>query len=309
MGQHRFGYVGINTELGLTTNKTCRLRNVSQERLAQLIEENLDSLKEILQWNARHQIGLFRIGSGLIPFGSHDMNTLAWPIVFSDRLAEIGQWVEQHGMRLSTHPGQYVILNSLTPSVVQNAITDLMYHTTLMGTMGLDTSCKIVMHIGGLYGDKDASMQRFVRAYAHLPDAVKRRLVIENDDRLFNIWDVLRIADQTGIPVVFDHFHHEVNNTRTPEDQDIRGVMMRCFETWQPERDGVPKIHYSSQNPNGRPGSHGKGIDMEAFLRFFYQTADLDYDIVFESKDKEQTVLRMQSVLDPTHFSGLAYVS
>lgn len=309
MGAHRFGYACINTELGLTTNKTCRLRNISMERLAGLIEDNLMALRHILAWNGEHQIGLFRIGSGIIPFGSHYRNTFNWVTAFSEQFAEIGQAAMAKGMRLTMHPGQFVNLNSPIPSVFEASIFDLSYHATVLGSMGLDTSCKMVTHVGGLYGDREASIRRFIKGYSHLPDAVKRRLVLENDDRLFTIWDVLAIHESTGIPVVFDMLHHEANNSATAADRDIPALIERCLKSWDSERDGIPKIHFATQKPGNRPGAHADAIDVAAFLDLFNRTKHLDYDVVFECKDKEQSVLRIQQALKDGRYQGVKYIS
>lgn len=304
VGMHRIGYACINNTIGKSTNQTCRLQNATEAKIAELIGKNLDSLSAILDWNHARNIRMFRMGSGLVPFGSHPQNTLDWWNVFAERFQALGNQARAYNIRLSMHPGQYVNINAPTSKVVESSIQELQYHARILEALKLTGDSKLIIHVGGLYGDKDQALARFITAYQELPETIRKHLVLEHDDRLFTVWDVLRVYDACGIPIVFDNLHHELNNTGTPADRDVPAVMTRCFATWDVRKDGHPKIHFAQQAIGGLPGAHSEAIDPEHFMGFIRQTETLPhYDIMLECKDKEKSVLRLQSVLPEASFN------
>lgn len=269
-------------------------RLATPDRLACVIASNLAALDAALAYNARNGIRLFRISSDVIPFGSSPVNQLDWTADFAPQLAALGAKAHRSGMRLSMHPGQYTVLNSPDAGVVERAVADLVYHAAFLDALGLDASAKIVLHVGGVYGDKPAALDRFARAYEKLPPYVRRRLVIENDDRLFTAHDVLELSRRTGAPVVFDTLHHELNHKAGgPSWIDLLDAAQA---TWKRE-DGPQKIHYAQQAPGRRPGSHSDTIAIDAFLAFHRELAahrgphDMP-DIMLEVKDKNISTLK-----------------
>lgn len=261
----KIGYASKTVSVPDVTMKTIRLNNVSDEKLIELIQKNLTSLDKIFSYNIKNKIEIFRVSSDIIPFGSHEINQLHWWKIFKDELTALGQKALKHNMRLSMHPGQYTVLNSLDEGVVDRAVEDLVYHTRFLDALNLDTTHKIILHIGGVYGDKAAAMERFITNYQKLDERIKQRLIIENDDRQYTISEVLSIAKATGIPVVFDNLHHESNpsNSRTENEW-----LLAARATWG-EKDGRQKIHYSQQNPTKRVGAHSSTIDLAVFNDFY----------------------------------------
>src|SRR5699024_7304004 len=124
---------------------------------------------------------------------------------------------------VSFHPGQYTVLNSPNEETVAKAVEDLRYHNKVMECLGVNDEHKIVLHIGGVYEDKPAASQRFVENFQKLDQAIQRRLIIENDDRLYTIQDVLEIAEKIGIPVVYDNLHYAVNQEWN-EESDVEWI-------------------------------------------------------------------------------------
>jgi UV DNA damage endonuclease len=161
----RIGYPCNNLTLGISAARTFRLAAYSPDRLLTTIDANLDALEAYLAWNAEHDIRYFRISSGTIPFASHPVMDVPWQVVRADRLAKIGETVRANGVRVNVHPGQYTLINSPRDEVVAAAIADLVYHTELLDVMGLDDTNKVQIHVGGVYGDKPAAMDRFVRQW------------------------------------------------------------------------------------------------------------------------------------------------
>jgi UV DNA damage endonuclease len=127
------------------------LSKLSEEQAMSTIEKNLDSLQKILAWNVSQGIKLFRVGSSTIPFASHRLFTLDWENAFKDKLTEIRQFVQDNGLRLSMHPGQYTVLNSLNPKVVEDSVRELDWQAKLMHILDPQQGL-LVLHVGGAYG-------------------------------------------------------------------------------------------------------------------------------------------------------------
>ncbi len=159
--------------------------------------------------------------------------------------------------------------------------------------MIIDDTAKIQIHVGGVYGNKIQSIKRFIERYKQLDSGIKRRLVIENDERLFSIEDCLEIHGEIGIPVVFDVFHFKCNNS----GQSIRGALSRVCSTWSGE-DGLPIVDYSSQEKGKRIGTHAKTIHTGDFKRFIKETEGLQFDLMCEIKDKERSALKALKLIN-----------
>src|SRR5699024_45506 len=148
----------------------------------------------------------------------------------------------------------YTVLNSPDKDVVSRAVEDLNYHTRFLDSLGVGPAHKIILHIGGVYQEKENAMERFVKSYQTLlSDAVKRRLVIENDDRSYTVSEVLMISQATGAPVIYDNLHNAINTSDITKDDAYWIELTR--KTWRSE-DGRQKIHYSQQSPMNRIGAH-----------------------------------------------------
>jgi len=285
----KIGYACINNSLEGTTNSTFRLANYSEKLLVEKIENNLNCLLSILKWNVEHKIYFFRISSGLIPFASHSVCTFDWKKTFSKKFEEIGNFIKSNKIRISMHPDQFVLINAKDEKIVEKSFRELDYHAQVLDALGLDKTAKIQIHVGGAYGDKDSAIKRFILNYATLPLNVKRRLVIENDERLYSLKDCLKISDKTGVPILFDFFHHSLFNNGESILESIKIVS----KTWKKE-DGVPMTDYSSQKIGGRFGAHTFEIDLEDFRKVIRSVKDsaADIDIMLEIKDKEKSALK-----------------
>lgn len=291
---NKIGYASLVYDLPKANFKTVRLKNVTDEKLRDLIAYNLDSLNQILDYNVKHGITMFRISSSLIPFGSLPINALDWQKEFKGRLDIMKEKLYKYNIRFSVHPGQYTVLNSLDEQVVENAILELEYHVKILESLGGTQENKMILHIGGVYGDKPAAMARFIDVVNnHLSDNVRRHLILENDERSYTAEEVFWLCKQTKLPMVFDNLHHLINPSFLHlSDQEI---IEKVNETWQAE-DGKQKIHYSQQDPGKRAGAHSQSIELEIF-KAFYQ--DLEVDIMLEVKDKNRSVLKVNLLMNP----------
>ncbi|MFO8133030.1 MAG: UV DNA damage repair endonuclease UvsE [Thermoplasmatota archaeon] len=289
----RIGYPCINRTLDCSANKTFRLKSYSEDRLIKTLGNNLHCLKDILQFNVDHKIYFFRITSDLVPFASHEINAFDWQGYFKDEFEELGDMIEEHGMRVSMHPDQFIVLNSIHDHVYERSVAELRYHADALDLMKLDATAKIQVHVGGVYGDKEKSMDRFAERYNTLDECIKRRLVVENDDVSYTIGDCLHINEMTGIPVVFDYLHHQVK----PSKGALTQLLHQVNATWKQD-DGLPIYDYSSQEPGERAGKHAEHIDIADFIEFIERTEDRAFDVMLEIKDKEQSAIK---AINATH--------
>ncbi|MBK5251520.1 MAG: UV DNA damage repair endonuclease UvsE [Peptostreptococcaceae bacterium] len=283
------GYACLTVGVKDTSMKRCNKKNASQSRLKELIADNLKSLENIIDYNIMNGIKLFRISSDFIPFGSSPVNSLKWWEIYDEEFLHIGNKIRDNNIRISMHPGQYTVLNSKDKSVVERAIDDLEYHSRVLDSLKAGPENKIVLHIGGVYNEKKSSIERFVENYHMLSNRVKRRLIIENDDKSYNISEVLEIGKRIGAPVVFDNLH----NSSNPSDplKTEKFWINECRPTWQ-EKDGNQKIHYSQQAKDKRQGAHSNSINVGDFLAFTASIERSDIDIMLEVKDKNLSAIK-----------------
>ena len=223
----RIGYPCINRTIGCTANSTFRLKSYSETRLKQTVKNNLECLRRILQFNLEHKLFFFRISSDLVPFASHPINKFNWQKYFQEDFEEIGEFITKNRMRISMHPDQFTLINSIKEEIFERSKNELKYHAQILDLMKLDTSAKIQIHVGGAYGDKKKSMERFVTRFNELDGSIIRRLVIENDDKLYDLNDCLKINAQIQIPILFDVFHHKLNNSGNQTTEESFSLLQR----------------------------------------------------------------------------------
>lgn len=291
----KIGYPCINHSIGKKTVSTFRLSSYTEERLIKCIRYNLDTLHSILKYNVDHGLMFFRISSDLVPFASHPICTFNWKEYFKCEFNDIGKFIMNNNMRISMHPDQFVLINARNTNIIQNSIKELEYHAEILNLMNLDSSAKIQIHVGGIYGEKQISKKRFILNYNNLlSDNVKKRLVIENDDHLYNVKDCLEIHGDIQIPIILDTFHHECY----ADGINLIDAFKKVEHTWENSKDGVMMIDYSSQEQNQRKGKHSSTLDLQKFLKFILSTNFLDFDIMLEIKDKEKSAIKARNLVD-----------
>jgi UV DNA damage endonuclease len=248
-------------------------------------------LFKILRFNAKHNLLFFRITSDLIPFASHPICKLKWEKHFKAQFLEIGNFIKKQNMRTSMHPDQFTLINPSDEKIFANSAREIEYHEKVLDAMELDLSAKIQIHIGGVYRNKIKSLNRFMERFKRLDYAVRQRLVVENDDRNYSIRDYLKVSAKTGIPVLFDNFHHEVNSS----DESIPEAFELFTKTWKKE-GGLPMFDYSSQYSGQRLGKHVEKIDLNHFRKFLKESRLYDFDVMLEIKDKETSALNAMEI-------------
>jgi UV DNA damage endonuclease len=277
------------------------------------LRNSLEYLRAILGYLDRHDIRMYRMATALAPYASHPELTAFHGQVAecAGELAEVGALARELGVRLSTHPGQYTVLNSETAEVQRAAVAELEVQAALLDAMGLGPEAVVVLHVGGAGGGRAAAADRFVRGFEMLGERARARLVVENDDRVFGLRDALEVAARAGVPLVFDIHHHHCHD---PEGIDDREALELSLATWPP--DVRPKIHFSSPRldvgerrrrvgrrvertpvlPDAR--QHADLIDPIAFEQFLrYTAAGLEFDVMLEAKAKDLAVMRLREQL------------
>jgi UV DNA damage endonuclease len=277
------------------------------------LRHSLELLDAVLDYCDRADIRFYRFSSSIAPYATHPELPQFHGQVDECRgeLAAFGARARDLGIRLSTHPGQYVVLNSENPATVDAAARDLETQAALMDAMGLGPEAVTVLHVGGSAGGRETALERFERGVERLSDAARARLVIENDDRAFGLSDVLELHARTGLRVVWDILHHHCHD---PDGIPDREALERALATWPA---GVtPKIHYSSpktaiEERRKRVGrrverswalpqlrAHADMIDPIGFEHFVRETASgLEFDVMLEAKAKDLALLRLRAQL------------
>lgn len=289
----RIGYACTPISIPYRTSRSFLLKNFNKDISNECIRNNLDDLMNILKWNIENRIYMFRISSDIIPFGGHPVNNIKWWETFSSELMECGKFIRINNIRVSMHPGQYTVLNSPNEEVVKRSIADLEYHCIFLDSLEADYSNKIVLHVGGVYGDKYFSTKRFRTNFNLLSDSLKNRLVLENDDKSYTIRDVLDICNELSIPAVFDNLHHKLNTCSLRMEEILKLVK----STWK-TADGRVKIHYSDEDIDKKGGAHSRSVNTQNFLSYMEIIRDLNADIMLEVKDKEISAIKCIYVLD-----------
>lgn len=290
----RVGYPARNLSIGCTTAHTFRLASYSEARLLETLARNLDCLIATLHFNLEHDLRFFRIGSDLIPFGSHPVQTADWQTPFTTQWDTIAALIHDHQMRISMHPGQFTLVNTPNDALFAATTAELVHHVRLLERLNLDPRHKIQIHVGGIYGDKAASLERFAARWETLPASVKARLVIENDDRLFSVADCRWLHTRIETPIIFDNLHHELLSS----GETVAEGFTLAYATWR-DADGVPMMDYSQQDmtDKARAGKHAAHLDAAAFAAFIASIGAPEVDIMLEMKDKEGSALAARAAL------------
>jgi UV DNA damage endonuclease len=205
--------------------------------------ELLDAAFDLLD---SRDLRMFRMSSSTVPYGTHpDLPQFDYRRQIDEcreELARLGHKARRYGIRLSTHPGQYTVLNSPDPEIARKAAADLEQDTLLLDALGAGPEAAVVVHVGGVYGDRPAALERFARAHERLSDRAKARVAVEHDERAFDLADVIELAQRTGARAIYDLHHHRCN--RGPALYEHADAMAAAFATWP--RDQRPKVHLSS---------------------------------------------------------------
>lgn len=272
---------------------------------------SLGYLSEIFDYLVKHDIRMYRMSSDLAPYATHpDMPQFHSMVAdCAADLAIIGARARELGLRLSFHPSQFIVLNSPDPELVRKSIWDLTSQAEMLDLMGLGPEAVLVVHVGGVYDDRLAARQRWIDTWPTLPEPVRRRLVLENDDLRFSCADVLHVHEHTGVRLIFDHQHFWCLN---PEGQEMRDALSRMLASWP--GDTRPKVHFSSPRTelrqlvrkNRKTGKaetvnvapvwtgHADFVQPFEFISFMRVAEGLEFDVMIEAKAKDLALIKLR---------------
>lgn len=295
----RLGYVALSKALDdVTTSSTITYtnyinKNYNTSKLLEITKNNLDSLYEIIKYNVKNNFHFYRLTSKLVPLATHDKVDFDYITPLLDGYKKIGKLINDNNIRVDTHPDQYAVLNSMDSKIVKNTVEILEYHYKIMDAIGIKDKI-IILHVGSSACGKKASITRFINNFNKLPDHIKKCIAVENDDKVYNIKDVLELCHKINVPMVLDYHHFICNN----EKEDINDYLKEIIDTW----DGkLPKMHFSSPKSKLKKEfrSHSNYINKECFIKFIniLKKQDKDIDIMLEAKAKDDAVSRLARCL------------
>ena len=298
----KLGYACINMTLqaagGITTNRGMRQKTFNERGLSYVSElalQNVRDLVTIIKWNEEMGIKLFRMSSELFPWMTYyNFEDLPDYDKIKNVLKGIGTLAEKYGHRLTFHPSHFNALGSPNPKVLESTIKELNEHSKIMDLMGLSATVynKINIHIAGAYGDKQATLDRWISNYHKLDPNTQARLTVENDDKE-NMYSVQELYDgvykKCGVPIVFDYFHHKFCTGDLTEEEALK----LAASTWP--KDIVPLTHYSESRRKEKLDESIKAQAHSDLIKDTIQTYGLDIDVVVEAKHKELAVLNYKN--------------
>ncbi|MCP8616141.1 UV DNA damage repair endonuclease UvsE [Salirhabdus salicampi] len=300
----RLGYVAMSVHVKnaspsqtMTYNQFEKIRDreAAVRKLELIAKTNINNCLRLLKHNAAHDIRFFRLSSKLVPLATHD-ELRGWNFIrpIKEDLKELGKFATEKQMRIDFHPDHFVVLNSPTEHNLKSSIILLKYHRLLLKGMGLDSTHRCVIHLGGAYKDKEESLERFVSNWGTVPRTIQNMVMLENDDKTYNIQDVLYVCEKLNIPMVFDLHHHLANHLQT----DWQAEWERILTTW--EHSPYPiKMHISSPKSSEQFRHHANYIDPKMFLQFVHDVnGSVDQiDCMIEAKMKDHALFKLMEAL------------
>lgn len=290
----RLGYACITETLtGITTSSSYTYTNYTKEqnktKLDRIIKSNLTDLGKILDYNISNNIHFYRLSSKLIPLATKKEVVFNYLSKYDKYYEYLSKKIEDSRMRVDLHPDQFCVLNSTNKDVVKNSIEILKYHYNILNKLKIKNKV-LVLHVGSNAFGKSNSLTRFINNYMTLPKSIRDTIVVENDDKVFNIKDCLYLNEKLNVPVVLDYHHHFCNN----DGINLYDYIEDIFNTW---KNINPKVHFSSPKNLTKKEirSHNDYIDSNKFIEFVEDIKHFDYDIdiMIEAKKKDEALFRL----------------
>lgn len=287
----RLGYACVPVTIDETSSHTLTYTNYKKlgkhafEKLDKVIKSNFEALEKILKYNIRNDITFFRMTSELLPLFNHPDVHYDFYNQYKENYKKIGNIVKQNNLRLDMHPSAYTVLNSVNETVVHSTINILKNYQKMYKYMGINSI--VVLHVGSKVNGKRDGIKRFIDNFNKLDEDTKKLIVIENDDKSYNMRNVLSLCEKINRPMVLDYHHFKVNKN----NEKIEDYIERIFNTW----DSTPKIHFSSPKSKKDKRSHHDYINVDDFIEFIEKIKFInrDFDIMIEAKKKDAALFKL----------------
>lgn len=310
----RFGFVAMSMVLDqaspsrtMTYTAFAKLgdREAGIRKLERLAEQNLHNTLRLLKHCVMEEIEVYRFSSKLVPLATHEALS-DWDAVEAVRpsFEEVGRYATDRRLRVSFHPDHFCVFSTPRPEVLEKSERDLAFHVRMLEAMKLGETAKCNIHVGGAYGDKAASGERFVRQFGALPARLRNRVTLENDDKTFTVRETLEAAEALQVPMVLDIHHHAVNDGGDSDMTLVRELWPRIDATWERERKRLglktaeelpPKIHASSPKSASDPRGHADYVEAEPLVAVLLAIAGHTprLDCMLEAKAKDKALFRL----------------
>ncbi|GIW65508.1 MAG: UV damage endonuclease UvsE [Candidatus Parcubacteria bacterium] len=278
-----YGFICSTYKSYLSTNHSFRLKNLNKINILKTVEKNLEDFIELLKLSKKLNCGIFRLGSQFIPFASHPNFNKEWLKDIRQLINNYLEEIKKFNIRITMHPGQYTILSTENKSIIKRSLNEIKYHFWLLDELELNENSIVVIHLGGIYGDKEKTKKIFIKN-VKINNWLKSRLAIENDERCYHAKELIEIAKELSLPIVFDWFHHQLNHSVFS--------LIDLIETWG---NRTPEMHISSGSKINKYG-HADYVNFKDFLNFLSflnensKSQKIKIDILFEAKKKELAI-------------------
>ncbi len=287
----RLGYACVPVTVDETSSHTLTYTNYKKlgikanEKLDSVIKSNFKGLENILKYNIRNDITFFRMTSELLPLITHPNVEYDYFEKYKDYYEKIGNIIKSNNLRVDMHPSAYTVLNSINKDVVNSTINILKNYLKMYKYMGIKSI--VVLHVGSKVNGKKESIRRFIENFNMLDKEVQEMIVLENDDKSFNIRNVLSICEKLNIPMVLDYHHFKINKN----NEKIEDYIQRIFKTWKT----IPKVHFSTSKDKKNKRSHNDYINSDDFIKFLdkIKFTNQDFDVMIEAKQKDDALFRL----------------
>ncbi|USK31806.1 UV DNA damage repair endonuclease UvsE [Bacillus sp. F19] len=296
----RLGYVAMSMELNnASPSKTMTFaqfqkiddREAAIRKLERIALLNLQNTLRLLKHNVASDIHFYRLTSRLIPLANHE-ELLDWNYMrpLKGLLREIGDFAIKHNIRIDFHPDHFVLINSMQKHILKNSINTLKLHYLLLKAMGIDSTHRCVMHVGGNYKDTENSLERFVENWMVIPRPIQKMIMLENDDTSFTLEDTLYLCEKLNIPLVFDYHHHLAHHQNANWEVNWN----RVVQTWR--HSPLPiKMHISSPKSDKEFRHHSDYVDTDMFFKFLKEIKGSisQIDCMIEAKRKDEALFKL----------------
>ncbi len=283
----RLGYASICNGINYTSSSPYTyseyIKNKDMKKLDNVIISNLEALNNIIDYNIKNNIHFYRLSSRIIPLATKEDVSFDYIKKYVNYYNLIGKKIKDSNMRVDFHPDQFCVINSVKNEVIKSSLDILNYHYNLLDALNVKNKL-LVIHVGSSVFGKENSIKRFINSYNKLPSYLKKCIAIENDDKVFNVEDVLEISKLTNIPVVLDYHHHLCNKS----DFNFEDI----FNSW---KNMTAKMHFSTPKNKKDFRSHAEYIDGDDFINFIeiLKVYNKDVDIMLECKAKDDSLFRL----------------
>lgn len=273
-----------NLQLGAYNNG-----KYSDQRVSDTYHHNVDALIALVPTLVANNMKAWRLSSNVLPLFEFKKDFVEADTDLLKKFQKLGRLFKKHEIRVTTHPGQFAVISSDSPKVVENTIRELNYHAWMFDAMGFEES---PYHAINIHGGKKERVKEIIARSKDLPDNIRKRLTYENDEKCYSPKQMLEISEGSGIPIVWDSHHHVFNDSGF----SMKEAMELCMQTWP---DGVkPLQHISNSEPELKDGNFSQRRKHSWHIHYIPECqkevmVDGLADVDVEAKGKNVAVMKM----------------